>query len=208
MSHLAVALDSKPHDESAPPAVPPKYGVRERWRKPACIAASVGMGAALLYVPAIPSKAMRAFDFFGGLTFVLIAIVGRLWCACYIAGRKNAELCTAGPYSVVRHPLYVFSSVGVFGVLLATDRPVLAGIGFGVFWLYHRIVTREEDARLAQVFGIEFLQYRQMVPAWVPNIRRFRDVDTLVVSMRPLRRAFIEVPWFFAAWLIAHATGL
>ena len=34
----------------------------------------------------------------------------------YVGGRKNAELVTTGPYSMMRNPLYFFSLLGVAGV--------------------------------------------------------------------------------------------
>ena len=47
----------------------------------------------------------------GGVILILVCIVGRTWCTLYIGGNKKRELITAGPYSVVRNPLYVFTSI-------------------------------------------------------------------------------------------------
>ena len=71
------------------------------------------------------------------------AAVGRLWCSLYIAGYKKSCLVTDGPYAMCRNPLYFFSMLGVWGILLFLSggkQPtwregrfiplLLAGLGF------------------------------------------------------------------------------
>lgn len=73
--------------------------------------------------------------FLTGLVLVGAATVGRLWCALYISGYKSAELITAGPYSMSRHPLYFFSLLGFAGIGFATET-VTFGLAFVIaFWL-------------------------------------------------------------------------
>lgn len=50
-----------------------------------------------------------------GYALLLVAAPGRIWCSIYIVGRKDEELCTDGPYSLVRNPLYAFSLLGLVG---------------------------------------------------------------------------------------------
>ena len=63
--------------------------------------------------------------FLVGCLCVGAAMVGRMWCAQYIAGYKNDVLVREGPYSVCRNPLYFFSFLGGIGVGRVT-RPGLA----------------------------------------------------------------------------------
>ncbi|MCJ7777869.1 MAG: hypothetical protein MUP16_06105, partial [Sedimentisphaerales bacterium] len=47
-----------------------------------------------------------------GLFLLTICSMGRLWSLLYIGGHKKLELIMEGPYSMVQHPLYVFSLIG------------------------------------------------------------------------------------------------
>ena len=51
-----------------------------------------------------------------GLALIVICILGRTWCTLYIGGRKKRELINKGPYSVVRNPLYFFTTIGAAGI--------------------------------------------------------------------------------------------
>ncbi|TIP81472.1 MAG: isoprenylcysteine carboxylmethyltransferase family protein, partial [Mesorhizobium sp.] len=51
-----------------------------------------------------------------GFVLILVCIFGRLWSILYVGGRKNSELAVRGPYSITRNPLYLFSTIGAFGV--------------------------------------------------------------------------------------------
>lgn len=195
-------------DDSAPKLhsdSTPQHGARERWRKRLSFAVIVSVIMAIPLFRPTRAEIFRNAESIVGLSFVVIAVLGRLWCSTYIAGRKNAELCTVGPYSLVRHPLYVFSSFGFLGVLLATHRPLLAAGGFGLFWAYYIYVMREEDRRLSGIFGGEFAAYSREVSNVWPDFRRFRDVPGLNVVMRPLHRAFLDALWFFVAWIVVCA---
>ena len=61
-----------------------------------------------------------------GLVLILVCILGRTWCTLYIGGLKKRELVTAGPYSVVRNPLYVFTSIGTAGIGAQTGSSLVA----------------------------------------------------------------------------------
>ena len=57
-----------------------------------------------------------------GYALIIGAALGRIWCNIYITGRKDKELCTDGPYSLCRNPLYLFSFIGVVGVMYAIQN--------------------------------------------------------------------------------------
>ena len=53
---------------------------------------------------------------FAGAGLIWTGIVGRLWSILYIGGHKANNVITDGPYSVMRNPLYFFSTIAATGV--------------------------------------------------------------------------------------------
>ena len=47
-----------------------------------------------------------------GFVCVALACLGRIWSSVFIAGHKDEELVTTGPYARCRHPLYACSDAG------------------------------------------------------------------------------------------------
>jgi protein-S-isoprenylcysteine O-methyltransferase Ste14 len=92
----------------------------------------------------------------------------RLRAAGYI--RKNQEVTHAGPYSLVRHPLYLGTLLAWLGFLLLSGDVLL---GLQTFWLlvfavyYPKMVL--EEWRLTQRFGAAYMAYQQEVPMMVPR---------------------------------------
>lgn len=80
------------------------------------------------------------------------------------------RLVTAGPYAVIRHPMYTgILLVGLGGTLLYRTWTMVfvAMMFFGLM-----IRAKREDEALAQRFGEEWLRYRRAVPTWLPRIRK------------------------------------
>ena len=85
---------------------------------------------------------------------------------------KDRELATGGPYSRLRHPLYVGSFLLGLGLALAGGRWWLPVIFSGLFiWLYGRAVGAEEK-ELELRFGEPYEAYRGQVSALIPRLGR------------------------------------
>ncbi len=54
-----------------------------------------------------------------GFVLVVFGSFGRIWASLYIEGNKTKNLITAGPFSMVRNPLYFFSLIMLIGFSLA-----------------------------------------------------------------------------------------
>jgi protein-S-isoprenylcysteine O-methyltransferase Ste14 len=82
------------------------------------------------------------------------------------------RLVTSGPYSIVRHPLYLFELLGVIGILLQVRS--LAGVALlGSIVALQIARARWEEAVLDRAIP-EFAAYRRQVPFLVPrNARAF-----------------------------------
>lgn len=138
--------------------------------------------------------------FFIGLLLVGIGTVGRLWCSVYISGYKNAELVTAGPYSLSRNPLYFFSFLGFVGLGFVTETvtvPLVLALSFGV--AYPLIISREEQY-LSAKFGDAFTAYAARTPRFFPRLTGLREPESWSVNPRLFRRTMGDVLWF--VWLV------
>ena len=58
-----------------------------------------------------------------GFALLAVAALWRIWCALFIAGTKNGELCDRGTVLVVRNPLYLGNFAGVVGFGFAVEQP-------------------------------------------------------------------------------------
>lgn len=128
---------------------------RSRWEEPGALAPEV-----LLLI---------------GLVLATVAMAGRMWCSLFIAGRKNAELVTQGPYALCRNPLYFFSLIGAVGVGLASGMVTVAFVLGLAFALYYPAVIRREEVYLWQRHGEQFTAYAQAVPGFWPRWRSGQD---------------------------------
>jgi protein-S-isoprenylcysteine O-methyltransferase Ste14 len=134
-----------------------------------------------------------------GQILLLVAVAGRTWCSLYIGGRKKTEIVDTGPYSVCRNPLYVFSVLGGFGVgaqLGSLTASVL--LGFITICVFVMVVRKEEQF-LESKFGVAYRAYTQRVPAFLPNFRLWRNVETMEINPRLVVRTFFEASLLLAA---------
>ncbi len=85
------------------------------------------------------------------------------------------HLITAGPYALVRHPMYSGFFVAILGTLLLYRTWTIA------FIVLHGLVfvvrARREEAALARTFGEEWQAYASRVPAFVPRLGRRKPVS-------------------------------
>jgi protein-S-isoprenylcysteine O-methyltransferase Ste14 len=180
----------------------PKESGVQRYRKPAGRLAAALFLVALFFTESPVSFPGALAMETVGLFFVIFAALGRIWCAIYIAGRKNQELCTDGPYSLCRNPLYGFSFLGVVGVALTARLLPVAIMAGLVFWLYHHQVILAEEEKLRCLFGERFDDYCSRVPRIWPRLHGFASRTAITLDPRLLVRAMTEVVWFLLALVL------
>jgi protein-S-isoprenylcysteine O-methyltransferase Ste14 len=134
-----------------------------------------------------------------GFCFIFLAAIGRIWCTLYIAGRKNKVLCSEGPYSMCRNPLYLFSFVGLVGICLAGQNIILAAIAAAIYLICYHFVIEGEEERLQRVFGENFTNYIASTPRFWPRLSIPRDYQILEVDTKIFTRSLREVIWFLLA---------
>lgn len=154
---------------------------------------------ALLFVGSSGSQERHDLVEAVGLGFIVVGIVGRMWCTLYIGSRKSSEIVDTGPYSVTRNPLYVFSSIAAAGVGAQTGSVVLSLLFMlgcvGAFL----VVIRREERYLAEHFGATYRSYLERVPRFVPRPSLYRDEGTLTISTSRLYTTFGDGLVFFIA---------
>lgn len=134
-----------------------------------------------------------------GRMLILIGIGGRLWSTLYIGGRKSAEVVQTGPYSIMRNPLYFFSTVAVAGVGAQVGSVVFA-VSFAILcWAAFTVVTLREEAFLAAKLGQRYLDYKARVPRFFPDPRLYRDQDEVTFRPNMLSRTLIDGLAFFVS---------
>ncbi len=89
-----------------------------------------------------------------------IALVGealRIWAAGHL--EKSLEVTQSGPYAVMRHPLYIGSSLIGAGFAIATWHPIV--IALAALYLSTTIpaAIRAEEAHLREKFGRAYDDY-------------------------------------------------
>jgi protein-S-isoprenylcysteine O-methyltransferase Ste14 len=198
------AIDTATTQNRLPdPATPSRHRhpLVERLRKPVSRLIAVAVLALALFVPQHHKNTLLEEILFENTGFVLLmlAALGRIWCAVYISGRKDRVLCTDGPYSLCRNPLYFFSFLGVTGFFLALRNFYALGITVLLFLVYYHFVIRSEERRLRALFGVAFDRYVRDTPRFIPAFRRIRSLESYTISPSIIERALKEVLWFLLA---------
>jgi len=132
-------------------------------------------------------------------------------------GQKAASLNTTGPYSVVRHPLYVGNYLIGLGMSLFTRTwflPIIVSLAALLY--YERIAAREEQFLEAR-FGDAFRRWAARVPAVVPRPAAWQPPALPFSWVRALDREFyamgeITVAFFLLDvledWSVHHRLAL
>jgi len=125
-----------------------------------------GAGIALVFVYGWFGQPQPLF-YWIGLPIALAGVAVRMYASgCII---KNRELATAGPYALVRHPLYTGNILVLVGLCLASGLWWSWLVGAVFLWLYYPTAIEYEDRKLHGLFGTEWEAWSGRVPALVPR---------------------------------------
>jgi len=184
-------------------------GTFELWRKPISWVLAVGVILGALFTSSVfHGTTVGEWMEMAGFVLLMVAALGRVWCALYIAGRKNQVLCTSGPYALSRNPLYFFSLIGVIGFGVALQSGIATVVLCAAFGLYYWFVIRDEERRLAQLFGADYTRYAAEVPRFFPKLAKPERIESYVVAPKVLERALTEVFWFLFAIVVLEGLEL
>lgn len=144
-----------------------------------------------------------------GYLALIAGVLGRVWCAAYIGGRKSQIVVDVGPYSMMRNPLYVFSFVGLAGVGLVSGMLTVTALLALAFALYYRGVVAGEERFLTARHPEEFGDYVTRVPRWLPQPGLYREAAepmglprNVLITIRESAVFFVALPLFtLVGWL-------
>jgi len=93
-------------------------------------------------------------------------VIGAMWAGRPLVQEQH-ELCTAGPYRLVRHPIYTgMAGLALGGTLVAGFGQLLLVLPVTLAFLGWRV--RVEDRLMTATFGDRFRAYRGQVRALLP----------------------------------------
>ncbi|PRD44025.1 isoprenylcysteine carboxylmethyltransferase family protein [Phyllobacterium phragmitis] len=140
-----------------------------------------------------------------GSILLFVAILGRAWCTLYIGGRKTVVLVNSGPYSITRNPLYFFSFVAAAGLGAQTGSISIAIFMALLGYVIFLPVVFREEAALSSAHGQSYDAYRRAVPRFLPRPALWRDIDSVAVDPRILRRTIADGMIFVLLALLVRA---
>jgi protein-S-isoprenylcysteine O-methyltransferase Ste14 len=151
----------------------------------ALLAAGLATAAALPFVRSRPDEGTlhESIEVLGMMSITL-AVLGRCWCTLYIGGRKRREIVQAGPYSISRNPLYLFSLLGIAGIGAQTGSIALALILVTLALAIFLPVVLKEEQALHRQFGSDYAAYCARVPRFGPRFAAWRDSEILATRPR------------------------
>ncbi|MCB0726597.1 MAG: isoprenylcysteine carboxylmethyltransferase family protein [Ignavibacteriae bacterium] len=101
-----------------------------------------------------------------GIIFFGFFMVYKGWKLIYDA--KEDQLVTQGIYSYIRHPQYTGLFLVTIGFLIQWPTIITLAMWPILMFTYYRL-TKREDIELENKFGKEFLEYKERVPAFIPE---------------------------------------
>lgn len=146
-----------------------------------------------------------------GLMMAIICLVGRCWSTLFIGSRKNNALVTRGPYAFSRNPLYVFSTIGAFGVGLMMESLIIGVVAALLCYAIFSYVIAREEPYLENIFGQDYRDYKAAVPRFLPNpVSLFSarpSQEPMTFSPHALRRTFLDGLVFLAVFPLIETIG-
>jgi len=148
------------------------------------------------------------------LFFLLVACLGRVWCIMYIGGQKNTSVVSAGPYSMVRNPLYVFSFIGALGIVLMTHSIIISALLLIFYVGIYPFVVEKEEANLHKLFGDAYQDYCDKTPRFIPSPKLYSTATRVPADVSRLERSLFDSGSFVLAFIaisglnVAHNSGI
>lgn len=141
----------------------------------------------------------------GGHVLVVVGVMIRVFASLYVGGRKNNELVTDGPFSIVRNPLYVGSFFAMVGLGLLTGSLLITLLIVLAFVFCYALTVPREELYLSRKFGEQYIRYMQRVPRWLPDLALWKNPGEMNVKPYFVLRTMVDGAGFFLAVPVLEA---
>jgi protein-S-isoprenylcysteine O-methyltransferase Ste14 len=138
----------------------------------------------------------------GGLACMACAALGRIWSSVFIAGFKDTQLVSGGPYAMLRHPLYVLSLLAMLGAGLTTRSLAITLTLLVAFAAIYLRAARNEERYLRGAHGDAYDRYAREVRAFLPRWSAYTVPAALEVRPRVLWKAFVDAGTLLGLWCL------
>jgi protein-S-isoprenylcysteine O-methyltransferase Ste14 len=102
------------------------------------------------------------------LTFTIAILLFRSGHVVVSQKQRPTRVVDGGAFRYVRHPLYLASLLGYFGLTVSTASLYSFILLVGMFFFYNYIASYEE--KLMEIkFGEEYISYKKRTGKWIPN---------------------------------------
>jgi protein-S-isoprenylcysteine O-methyltransferase Ste14 len=130
-----------------------------------------------------------------GMILMVLGSIGRIWASLFIEGHKTKKVITEGPYSFIRHPLYLFSLMILLSLFLAIKSVFIGLYLLTMFILFHIPTVLNEERVLTELHGGDYIQYKNRVSRFIPNIFIYKKVEKdtyLDIRLQRVQQVMIE----------------
>lgn len=139
-----------------------------------------------------------------GCFFIVLGELIRIYSVSFIGGisrtRKGSlggKLVTDGAFAYVRNPLYVGNFFIILGVCLYSSVLWLIVTGVLFFIAQYYFIVQYEEGLLEDRFGMEFIDYKSKVPAWIPSklpkLEEIQWPESFSPALRSEKRTFMAI---------------
>ena len=119
-----------------------------------------------------------------GILFLAIGLITLLWCVrdFYVSGKGTLapwdppkNLVTVGLYRFVRNPMYIGVILMLLGWAIFTAAPIVAGFALFMATAFYFRVKMHEEPWAESTFESAWLEYKNNVPRWLPQIKGYNS---------------------------------